>query len=169
MREREIAELRQKIEDLESDAANDLGNIQALEASERQVYEIIGIERGQDNWPEFVKRLREYITAKNAVVAAAREVCAEAKGLIQTIDRRRRLAEALARLDAVSANDKWQQFVNLLRNHINNDMDQYERWRMKDKKGNNVYIHIAYYPTATKETHIDLDTPPPAAREEDEG
>lgn len=53
--------------------------------------------------------------------------------------------------------DAWRRLVDALRGHVNNDMDQWERWRIKDNMGNTVYIHLSYKPTAPEEVHADLD------------
>lgn len=106
----EIVLLRSKIEDLESDAANDAGCYEAMREAERQVYEIIGIERGHDNWPEFCERLRAHISALRAsptarVVEAARNLYNAYDGIKSIRDSGsipiwERLRESIAEFDA---------------------------------------------------------------------
>jgi hypothetical protein len=40
--------------------------------------------------------------------------------------------------------DEFCLLISLLRKHINNHMDQWERWRITDSIGNTVYININY-------------------------
>ena len=78
------APLREEIESLQADAANDHALIECMRESERQVYAAIGIERGRDGWPEFMSRLRAHV--------AGIEACGIGKAAQWHMDRRPRLS-----------------------------------------------------------------------------
>jgi len=94
-RDAALREARGEIENLKSDAANDAGQTQSYKRAIAELYDVLGIKRGDDPWPDFVDRLREHSAAKDAVVAAARRMASK-----MWLDDDHYLVEAIARLDA---------------------------------------------------------------------
>jgi hypothetical protein len=56
----------------------------------------------------------------------------------------RKAAWATWQYEGKSEDHNWHQLLHLLRDHINQHMDQSERWTLKDSLGNPVYITISY-------------------------
>jgi hypothetical protein len=57
-RDADLRDARAKIEDLQSDAANDAGDKQSCKRAIAELCDVLGIERRNDPWPEFIERLR---------------------------------------------------------------------------------------------------------------
>lgn len=192
-RDAALCEARAEIENLQSDAANDLCHMRSMEESERQVYEIIGIKRGQDNWDEFLERLRVQlarISVHNAalaeVVQAARKILSIGDGvaLMDGLPRRMRnalveLRKALVHLDSAPADEGWRPIETAPKDGTLLDLWAYEpgmpgcriadaRWHPSDDR----WINKRLFPlrkTAVVTHWRPLPAPPPAPREEGEG
>lgn len=112
---------------------------------------------------EEIARLRARQQAAEAVVDAARRVCGNGVISPTLLPAHEALRLAVAAYDAAPDDTAGRQLVDLLRAHINSKyFDQFDRWRVKDKLGNTVYIHLSYKPTAPEEAHDDLDCALPA-------
>jgi hypothetical protein len=127
-----LRETREEIENLIADTSNDAGCIQAYRESLRQVFDIIGISRGNDHWPQFVERLRAEIARLRSTPAARVVEAARKAYLVERLSGITDwpLEQALAEYDAAPADAKEdaaierRKIVAWLRKEANQPFDQ---------------------------------------------
>jgi hypothetical protein len=62
------SEHQAEIDDWKAEADNHFAAWKSATEALRQVYQAIGIERGNDNWPEFMERLKAHLADRDAVI-----------------------------------------------------------------------------------------------------
>lgn len=72
-----------EIENLRADADNDAGLIQSLKWSIDEMCAVIGIERGHDQWPEFIERMEQVLRERDAEIKRLREGLETIAGAIE--------------------------------------------------------------------------------------